>query len=594
MNYRSVLCTKALATAILLAFQATSYAQVTLNPTEDKYISAKHSGQHEKWKKGEEQFPGRPRDMWQIGLGGGSFLVSGDVKSQFGWGASIHARKSLGYVVSLRGEYMFGQASGLNYKASPVLALPAGVPFSNNYADSTGFYANYKIPQHHAISLQAVFNLNNIRFHSRQNKWTINLLAGVGTNVYRTTVNALDPNGNAYDFSTIAFDNNGDALDITTIQGRREVRNNLKGVLDETYETSAPQNKNNIFTFGEDDKSLAVNPFVNVGFSLEYLITPRLSLSFEHQVFLTGDDYMDAKYRSDVGGGTSGMDVPHYTSVRLGFHIGKKEKRVQPLWFVNPLLAPMGDVADLKRKLDDEWFKDGDDDGVPNKIDQEPETPAGALVDTKGRALDSDLDSVPDYKDKEPHSPPGYKVNEDGIADVPKPITQKDVQVMKNPDGTEKLVIGTETFQPKQAEPNKGGGLKDWFLPMIHFDRDKYSLRAESYAQLAHIANVMKAYPDIKVVVHGHTDTRLDEAYNDMLSYNRVMTAIDYLSSQYGISKDRFVVKYTGKKSNLINAATDETDHFQNRRVEFSVAKDGEKSMERPKDDGGANRQWKY
>jgi outer membrane protein OmpA-like peptidoglycan-associated protein len=591
MNYRSVLCTKIFATATLLAFQVTSYAQVTLNPTEDKYISAKHADQHAKWKKGQEQFPGRPRDMWQLGLGGGSFMVSGDVKSQFGWGGSIHARKSLGYVVSLRGEYMFGQASGLNYKASPVLALPAGEPFASQYSDTVGFYANYKTPQHHAISMQAVFNLNNIRFHKKQNKWAVNFIIGAGANLYRSAINALDANGNKYDFSSVGFDNNGDPLDITTLQGRREVRNNLKGVLDDTYETNAPQNKNHIFTFGEE-KPIALNPFVNTGFSLEYMITPRLSLSLEHQIFMTMDDYMDGKYRNEVGGQTSNLDLPQYTSVRLGFHLGKKEKRIQPLWFVNPLLAPMGDVADLKKKLDDEWFKDDDKDGVVNKLDQEKETPEGSPVDTKGKALDSDKDGVPDLKDKELHSPTGYKVNEDGIADVPRPLTQKDIQKLKNPDGTDKtLVIGNETFTPKQ---NDGGGLKDWFLPMVHFDRDKFGLRPEAYSQLQHIATVMKAYPDIKVVAHGHTDIRMSDEYNDMLSYNRAMTAVDYMASQYGISKDRFIVKYNGERSNLISAAGSETDHLQNRRVEFSVAKDGDKSMERPKGDGGANRQWKY
>lgn len=589
MNYRSVLFTKALATAILLAFQAITNAQVTLNPTEDKYISAKHAEQHSKWKKGEEQFAGRPRDMWQIGLGGGSFLVSGDVKSQFGWGTSLHARKSLGYVASLRMEYMFGQASGLNYKASPAAALPAGQPFQSLYTDSIGFYANYKIPQHHAFSVQAVFNLNNIKFHQKQNKWAVNFIIGAGANLYRTAINALDANGNRYDFSTVGFDRNGDPLDITTLEGRREVRNNLKGLLDDSYESNGPQNRNNVFAIGED-KPMVINPFVNTGFSLEYMITPRLSLSIEHQIFLTVDDFMDGKHRNEAGTQTSNLDLPQYTSVRLGFHIGKKEKRIQPLWFVNPLLAPMGDIADLKKKLDDDWFKDDDKDGVPNKIDEEPETPEGALVDTKGRSLDSDKDGVPDYKDKEPHSPPGYKVNEDGIADVPKPLTQKDVQVLKNPDGTEKLVIGAETFQPKQAD----GGLKEWFLPMIHYDRDKFNLRPEAYAQLQHIANVMKAYPNMKVVAHGHTDIRLGDEYNDMLSYNRVMTAVDFLVNQHGISKDRFIVQYNGKRSNLIGSAISETDHLQNRRVEFSVAKDSDIPMERPSGDGGTNRKWKY
>ncbi len=351
MKLRSVYKKITLALTLLTFVHIGANAQVTLNPTDDKYISAKYADQHNKWRNGEEQFPARPRDMWQLGLGGGSFLVSGDVKSQFGWGTSIHARKSLGYVTSLRMEYMFGQASGLNYKPSPSSSLPLQEPFTTLYSDTIGFFSNYKITQHHAISVQAVFNLNNIKFHKKQNKWAVNFILGAGANLYRTAINALDGNGNKYDFSTVAFDNNGDPLDLSTIQGRREVRNNLKGVLDDSYETNAPQNSNNVLTFGED-KPMALNPFINAGFSLEYMITPRLSLSLEHQVFLTADDYLDGKHRNEAGVQTSNLDVPQYTSVRLGFHLGKKEKRVQPLWFVNPLLAPMSDVADLKKKLE--------------------------------------------------------------------------------------------------------------------------------------------------------------------------------------------------------------------------------------------------
>jgi OOP family OmpA-OmpF porin len=589
MNF-SLHLKKSITAGMMLFFAASLQAQVTVNPTDNQYIPDKYAQQHQKWRKGDHQFPGKPRDMWQVGVGGGSFFLSGDVNSQFGWGASVHARKSLGYVFSLRGEYMYGQASGLNFKSSPVAALPASEPFTNLYNDTVGFYSNYRM-QHHAISLQGVFNLNNIKFHSSSNKWALNLLAGVGMNLYSTAIDALDANGNKYDFSGVAFDNNGDRLDISTDQGRNAVYSNLKGILDGDYETAAVRRDDDIATLGDGKGAISVNPFMNVGFNLEYLITPRISLALEHQVFFTVDDYMDGRFKDDAGGATSGMDLPQYTSVRLSFHIGSKEKRVQPLWFVNPLIAPMGDVSDLKRKLDAEWFKDNDDDGVPNKIDQEPETVQGALVDTKGRALDSDLDGVPDHSDKELHSPPGYKVNELGVADVPKPITQKDVQVIKGADGNDKLVIGNETYQPKTGDK---GGLKDWFLPMIHFDKDKYDLRSESYAQLSYVATVLKAYPDIKVVVYGHTDVYSNDDYNDMLSYNRAMNAIDHLVSKYGVNRNQLMVKYAGKKTNLIQTAVSESDHLQNRRVEFFVAKPGDSEMACPKGDGGANRNWKY
>jgi hypothetical protein len=53
-------------------------------------------------------------------------------------------------------------------------------------------------------------------------------------------------------------------------------------------------------------------------------------------------------------------------------------------------------------------------------------------------------------------------------------------------------------------------------------------------------------------------------------------------------------VKYSGKSVTLVKDIKGENDHFMNRRVEFYVAKEGDKSQERPKGDGGMNRKWKY
>jgi outer membrane protein OmpA-like peptidoglycan-associated protein len=129
---------------------------------------------------------------------------------------------------------------------------------------------------------------------------------------------------------------------------------------------------------------------------------------------------------------------------------------------------------------------------------------------------------------------------------------------------------------------------------MVHFDLDKYYLRAEAYEQLLHVASVMKAYPNLKIVAHGHTDIRSSNEYNDMLSYNRAMTAIDYLVNKHGIERSRFILKYNGEVSNLVENASKEPEHFMNRRVEFYVAEDGVQEQGRPAGDGGKNRKWKY
>jgi outer membrane protein OmpA-like peptidoglycan-associated protein len=150
-------------------------------------------------------------------------------------------------------------------------------------------------------------------------------------------------------------------------------------------------------------------------------------------------------------------------------------------------------------------------------------------------------------------------------------------------------------YDPLGAGDGAGTGtLKDWYLPMVHFELDKYYMRPEAYEQLQHVASVMNGYPKLKVVVHGHTDVRSSTEYNDMLSYNRTMTCIDHLVNKYGIDRSRFIVKYNGEAENLIDNANKEKEHFMNRRVEFYIAEDNAQEQNKPAGDGGANRKWKY
>ncbi len=57
---------------------------------------------------------------------------------------------------------------------------------------------------------------------------------------------------------------------------------------------------------------------------------------------------------------------------------------------------------------------DRDKDGVPDSIDECPNTPFGVEVNPRGCPFDTDGDGVPDYKDKCPNTPDGVLVDEHG------------------------------------------------------------------------------------------------------------------------------------------------------------------------------------
>ena len=131
----------------------------------------------------------------------------------------------------------------------------------------------------------------------------------------------------------------------------------------------------------------------------------------------------------------SNVDIGHYTNLRLGLNLGRFKKKVEPLYWVNPMETVFNDLAEVKARPQFEW-EDEDNDGVLDLIDQELETPEGCLVDTKGVTLDSDGDGVVDCRDKEPYSPPGYPVDADGIAQIDEEevniLTEQDVITIIN------------------------------------------------------------------------------------------------------------------------------------------------------------------
>ena len=361
---------------------------------------------------------------------------------------------------------------------------------------------------------QAVVTLNNLLFRKPNSKFGINVYAGLGVTKFTTDAKAVV-------FST----------DPSTAKD---------GSVDGTN------------AFFESGLGIAyrVNPKFNIG--LEYSFINTLGADAD---LLDGDEAVTA-----AGSSYNGRDVVRWPHLSLNFNLGKDKS--EPLYWVNPLGATGEAIAALEaRPVYDPTDTDGD--GIIDAIDKETNSPAGARVNTNGVTLDSDGDKVPDYKDKEPYSPPGYAVNADGVAQVPKAITEADVN----------RIVDAKIAAIKIPEPKT-----DWFLPNVSFSDNSYSVRSSEAEKLHYVATVLKNNPNIKVVVVGHTDARGSEGYNNVLSYNRAKSAIEALVSQHGVSRDRLILNWAGEGNKLISSGS---ANSMNRRAEFHVAK-GETEMARP------------
>ncbi|MFQ5848538.1 MAG: peptidoglycan-associated lipoprotein Pal [Candidatus Methylomirabilales bacterium] len=136
--------------------------------------------------------------------------------------------------------------------------------------------------------------------------------------------------------------------------------------------------------------------------------------------------------------------------------------------------------------------------------------------------------------------------------------------------GGEKLArpeAGRETpvSPPEQAGPRGKRSL----LKGVFFDFDKAVLRKDAKRTLEANIRWLKANPQIRVVIEGHTDERGSAAYNLALGERRAKVVRDYLVAR-GIDASRLVTISRGE-TQPVTRGHDESAWQRNRRVHFAT-----------------------
>jgi OmpA-OmpF porin, OOP family len=106
-----------------------------------------------------------------------------------------------------------------------------------------------------------------------------------------------------------------------------------------------------------------------------------------------------------------------------------------------------------------------------------------------------------------------------------------------------------------------------YVLKNISFEFDSYQLVGTSFEELDKWHAFIKAHPNWKIQLTGHTDERGTDEYNLKLSLQRVQSVADYLI-QKGIVAGSITIRGEGKKRPL-SLGKDEAAHALNRRVEI-------------------------
>ena len=199
--------------------------------------------------------------------------------------------------------------------------------------------------------------------------------------------------------------------------------------------------------------------------------------------------------------------------------------------------------------------KDSDGDGVTDDLDQCPNTPQGAPVDSVGCPLDSDGDGVYDYLDKCPNTPKGAPVDSVGC-----PLDS---------DGD-----GVYDYLDKCPGTPKGVSVDSVGCPtkltlQINFGHDSDKIGPAYDGEIAKAAQCINEFPGNLVYIDGHTDSQGPAEYNQQLSERRATAVKNRLVEKFDIPARRMTARGFGESKPVADNKTKE-GRSKNRRVEVA------------------------
>lgn len=141
------------------------------------------------------------------------------------------------------------------------------------------------------------------------------------------------------------------------------------------------------------------------------------------------------------------------------------------------------------------------------------------------------------------------------------------------PNGT-KLNIPEGGFEANFLNFLKDGKMeagKYYAFDRLYFETGSAKVDQNSKDQIDNVAAILKAYPDTKVLLRGHTDNTGNAAANMKLSEARAF-AVKAELVRAGIKGDRIAIKGMGPNEPIADNATTE-GKAQNRRIDISIEK---------------------
>jgi|SRR5690554_484570 len=245
-------------------------------------------------------------------------------------------------------------------------------------------------------------------------------------------------------------------------------------------------------------------------------ITPQVKLS--NRVVLTADyTLMGLMRMHNTWDGTQttnkrGMNGKFSTvTAGLTVYLGKHDVHADWVRHEGVTEDKFADLEARVAKIETDLL-DSDGDGVADYLDQEPNTPAGMYVDTKGRSLDTNNNNIPDYMEE-----------------------ALDARYALKGEGGDGMII-------KQ--------LIDSGLINVYFPFDSTKPHAYSTHSMNYVIEFMNDNPDVNVELVGYADEIGNTNYNQRLSERRAKVVHDVLLAS-GISANRLSYRGAGEDASV-------------------------------------------
>jgi outer membrane protein OmpA-like peptidoglycan-associated protein len=232
-------------------------------------------------------------------------------------------------------------------------------------------------------------------------------------------------------------------------------------------------------------------------------ITAQIKLS--NRISLTGDFSAIINTKQDfaldgsgpapfANGSTVKSGLLLNGTVGLSFSLGKYQKHAD--WYVQSIVDT-DEFAALTKKVNDieSTMQDADKDGVPDYLDQEPNTITGVMVNTKGQSIDVNRNNIPD--ELESYLQKTYGDNSETTV------------IARNNESIKRLI-------------NSG-------YICAYFDYNSTTASNDSTDGINFILTYLRNNPSASVDIVGHADELGKTAYNDKLASTRANAIKDIL-----------------------------------------------------------------